>query len=314
MSASELSRQIEALVESEHYYESIPFMEQAANDGDEKYQSILANLYTFGYVVEKDEDKAFHYTLLAALNGNADMMVNLAVFYKHGQGTEVDHEQALYWFEQASLQNHPSAYYGLALAYYYGEGCYQDFKLARKYAMKTASLPCEYQQQASELIQDIDFDEALEILNSIDRQEGLQRLTDLANAGHIKSMVMLSAELTRQDVPGCDLMEAFKWAYQAAIRDEPAGMYNTAIYYWYGIGVRRSFKESFLWMKNAAKAGYEDAWAPLAQMYYCGQGVHRNLNEAMVWISKAARAFRKDTNTLELYKRIAMELELTKKE
>lgn len=300
-SLAELSSEISRLIAQDNYNESIPYMEKAAVLGDEQSQTILANLYTFGYYVDKDDEKAFHYTLLSAQSGNTDMMVNLAVFYKNGIGTEKDPEAAMGWFKKAAMENHPAAWYGLALAYYYGEGCYQDFQLSREFASKCAAVPGEYQEKAAMLLKDLAYEEAVEMYTSRSQSVGLEMLEDLARQGHLQSIVLLSAELSREGIPGHTQKEAFDWAGKAAAMEEPAGMYNLAIYCWYGIGTEQDHHEGFIWMKNAAKAGYQEAYLPLAQMYLLGEGVKPNMELALQWAAKALQVHPDDPSCKDTY-------------
>lgn len=281
-----INQKIDRLLSEGEFDQARLYMEKAAEMGSLDSQIILSNMYTFGYNTAVDEQKAFHYTLQAALQQDADMMVNLAIFYKNGTGTNVDLEESFYWFSQAAKLNNPSALYGLALSYYYGEGVRQDYTLAMEYARKAAACDSEYSLNALNLIKDLEFENALELYQSFNETEGLNQIRRLANENHIPSMLMLSGELSSKKSEELH-KEAFSWALKTAQLDEPAGMYNTALYYWYGTGIEKDLHEGFIWMKNAAKANYYKAYLPLAQMYLYGIGVKENIPQAKFWIHTA---------------------------
>lgn len=281
-----INQKIDQLLSEGEFDQARLYMEKAAEMGSLDSQIILSNMYTFGYNTAADDQKAFHYTLQAALQQDDDMMVNLAIFYKNGTGTPVDLDESFYWFSQAAKLNNPSALYGLALCYYYGEGVRQDYQMAMEYAKKAAVSPSEYSQSAANLIKDLEFENALELYQSFNEAEGLNQIRKLANEEHLPSMLMLSGELSSKQNEELQ-KEAFYWALKTAMMDEPAGMYNTALYYWYGTGTEKDLHEGFIWMKNAAKANYYKAYLPLAQMYLYGIGVKENIQQAKFWIHTA---------------------------
>lgn len=269
---------------------ALPLLETLSDLNDADAQASLASMYTFGNGVDLDYDKAFHYTLMAANNSHPEMMINLALLYKKGLGCEVDLEQSVYWMKKAAYMKCEDAYYGLALAYFYGEGVRQDYEVALDLAIKCSSSQSQYAALANSLVGDIEYEKALDLYRKGYIKEGLEWFKELANKGHLSSMVFLSCELSKQCVAGFTKEDAVYWARKAADQDEPAGMYNLGIYYWYGTGVERDRKIAFEWMRNAAKAGYAMAYLPLCQMYILSNKGEVDLKEALYWAVKAKEA------------------------
>jgi len=58
--------------------------------------------------------------------------------------------------------------------------------------------------------------------------------------------------------------------------------------YYFGIGVKRDYKEAGKWFRKAAEQGYTDAQSILGWMYYIGWGVEKDCREAAKWYRKAA--------------------------
>jgi len=58
--------------------------------------------------------------------------------------------------------------------------------------------------------------------------------------------------------------------------------------YYFGIGVKRDYKEAGKWFRKAAEQGYTDAQSILGWMYYVGWGVEKDCREAAKWYRKAA--------------------------
>ncbi len=65
--------------------------------------------YLEGQGVEKDLEKALHWTEQAAIHGDWDGQFNLGWFYEEGTAVPADMEKARHWYKQAALQGHELA-------------------------------------------------------------------------------------------------------------------------------------------------------------------------------------------------------------
>ena len=52
-------------------------------------------MYRYGYGVEKDEDKAFKYYMLAGQQGDASAICNIGYMYQSGLGVDVDNVKGI---------------------------------------------------------------------------------------------------------------------------------------------------------------------------------------------------------------------------
>jgi len=85
-------------------------LQNAANQGDDKAQFVLALLYVSGEEgVPQDDAKAAEWFSKAAEQGNVDAQYNLGRMYGAGQGVPQDRSKALELFHKAAAQGHEEA-------------------------------------------------------------------------------------------------------------------------------------------------------------------------------------------------------------
>ena len=91
------------------------WLNNAAEQGNEKALNGLGMLYYTGCGVNADYKKAAEYLLLANEKGDKQAQVNLGELYSEGgPGVPQDYDKALYWYEQG-IENEPArAYNGIA--------------------------------------------------------------------------------------------------------------------------------------------------------------------------------------------------------
>jgi len=82
--------------------------------------------------------------------------------------------------------------------------------------------------------------------------------------------------------------QAVGWYRKAAERGNPDSMFNLALCYDYGKGVRADVRSAFTWYHKAALKG--DIWAQnnLARAYAEGWGVRQDVAKALFWFRRAA--------------------------
>jgi len=66
-----------------------------------------------------------------AEQGDSQAQYNIAGMYSNGYGVKVDDEKAVYWYQKAANQGHPKAQYNLGVMYLLGTGIYQSFEDAK---------------------------------------------------------------------------------------------------------------------------------------------------------------------------------------
>jgi TPR repeat protein len=113
-------------------------IQRAAEQGDAAAQCRLGDIYSIGYGVPYDVEKAVYWYRKAAEQGNADAQCDLGFMYRRGIGVPQDSKEAVKWFQKAAEQSHAEAENALGDAYYYSEGVPRDYKEAAQWYRKAA--------------------------------------------------------------------------------------------------------------------------------------------------------------------------------
>lgn len=82
-------------------------------------------------------------------------------------------------------------------------------------------------------------------------------------------------------------VDSFKWVKKAADQNYPAAQTNLGVLLAKGKGVVLDKKEAFKWFLKAAQQGYAPGQFNLGVMYLGGYGINRNYIEAIKWFKKA---------------------------
>ena len=77
--------------------------------------------------------------------------------------------------------------------------------------------------------------------------------------------------------------EGLKWYLKAAEQGHAEAQYDLGYCYYYGNGVKQSYKEAAKWLRKAAEQGHAEAQYNLGYCYYNGYGVERSYEEAAEW-------------------------------
>ncbi len=101
-------------------------------------QNSLGTIYFYGYVVVKNEEKAFTWYEKAAKQGYAVAQFNVGISHEYGQGTVKDIQKAFFWFTEAAKQGHIDAQFKLGFMYANGQGITKDVRQAAIWYEKAA--------------------------------------------------------------------------------------------------------------------------------------------------------------------------------
>ena len=111
------------------------------NDGVPDALHNLALMYTNGYYVDVNIDKAFEYYERAHLQGWAPSTFEIGNLYYYGDvDDEVDYKTAANYYQLAADLDYPPAIYSLGWMYQYGEAVEQNGDKAFELYMKAADL------------------------------------------------------------------------------------------------------------------------------------------------------------------------------
>jgi len=118
---------------------ALNLFQQAAEQGDERAQVGLGNLYKDGGVLKQDYAKAAYWYALAANQGNAGAMLFLASLLIQGKGVPQDEVQAASLFKIAAAEGLVDAQFFLGRLYESGRGLQQNVVLAHMWLNLSAA-------------------------------------------------------------------------------------------------------------------------------------------------------------------------------
>lgn len=91
------------------YTQAAPALARCAEADDARCQLALGQLLVSGNGMLRDEQRAFHWTRAAAVQGLSAAQLQLGVMYAHGDGVTMDYEQAIEWVQRAAHQDNAKA-------------------------------------------------------------------------------------------------------------------------------------------------------------------------------------------------------------
>jgi TPR repeat protein len=125
-------------VQAESEQATLAELVQHAEAGDRDAQISLGYLYYTGTGVDRDEQQAFYWYLMAAEQGDALAQYFLGDRYYYGRGVSVDYQEASKWYRKAAEQGYDLAQSRLGDMYDLGLGVSQDLREAFNYYIKAA--------------------------------------------------------------------------------------------------------------------------------------------------------------------------------
>jgi uncharacterized protein len=120
----------EAAYQKGKYPAALKLVQQLAEDGDPRAESLLGLMYYHGRGLKQDDAQAVKWFLLAANQGNAVAQFNLGVMHAEGQGVPQDYVEAVKWYRRAAEQGEARAQFNLGVSYAEGQGVEHDYVTA----------------------------------------------------------------------------------------------------------------------------------------------------------------------------------------
>ena len=164
--------------------------------------------------------------------GNVTAMKQVALAYLNGNEVDEDPEKAAYWMEKAAENDELEAIFNIGLLYAKGHGVKRDFEKAAEWMGKALELG------------DSDAEQPYELYTN------MKSNMEKAKAGDAQAQADLSAGLMSlggsldQAGTGDDYKESVKWAKKAVAQGNGDGMWNLALAYEHGRGVRKNMKKA----------------------------------------------------------------------
>jgi TPR repeat protein len=220
-----------------HSKEAIDFFQKIAQEGDIRYQVLLADTYFNG---KKYEDAYVCY-MQAAQKGNADAQFGLGVMYDDN-GYKKDYQEAFNWYKKAAAQGHAQALFALGVMYkerkiwvklkYNGKDVSQE-ELMSSLIKKGATQKEAY-----------DWGQKFALAGY---QEAFKWFQKAAAQGHAQAQYNVGVMYFGGQVVKKDYLEAFKWFQKAANQGFIDAYQALGGMYYKGTGVKQSYQEAFNW-------------------------------------------------------------------
>ena len=230
-----------------------------------------------------DKEKAIHYLIAAAKQGDANAQYKLGKRYYYGNGVTKSLDIALKWFKLAAEKDDADAQFMLGYCYYNGEGVDENrveaFKWFRLAAEKSLALAqymlgfCYYNGNGVKK----------------DRKEAFKWFRLAAEQGHAEAQYMLGFCYYNGNGVDENRVDAVKWFKLAANKDNADAQYMLGFCYYNGNGVKKDRKEAVKWYNLAAEQGHADAQFRLGYCYQFGKGITKDLKKAISCYNSAAK-------------------------
>lgn len=130
--------QAEEAFKNGDYAKVMELAREPAEQGDVLAQTLLGDLYFYGYGVTEDPKKAVKWYRKAAAKGNVIAQNNIGFAYSEGRGLPEDYEKAVKWYRKAAEQGDATAQFNLAGMYREGEGVTRNNEKAAEWNRKAA--------------------------------------------------------------------------------------------------------------------------------------------------------------------------------
>lgn len=284
-------------------------MKMAADLGDNLGRFEVAKKYEKGEYIKKDEQKAFHYMLLAAKGGLRSAMSNMAVYYEQGIGTKPSVKDSLWWEREGVERGCLFCMQAIGQRYENGKGVPTDYERAIEWYTKARDRAqklldtngegeTEYSEKDTRRVLGI-ITEALKRMEIIRVFEEYEQM----NSPYLKELrynkilqYANDGEWLGQFYMGCicqemeDYQGMLRWCELAANNGASAGaMCKIGWLYYYGKGVELDYKKAYEYFMKAVKtSGNKGAMSFLGEMYEKGQYVKADFETACYWYREAA--------------------------
>ncbi len=216
-------------------WENIKSLMEAAEQGDAKAQTELADRYRDGKGIDQDYTKAVEWYRKAAEQGDVVGQRRLGVRYLQGQGIEKDSKEAFYWCNKAAEQNDVIAMNNLGACYI---GFEQNYEKAVEWFTKAAEQGLADAQLNLGLCYEYGFCDGTNDGNEVDIIQAWNAINEKMNANNEK---------------------AFEWYKKAAEQGNVDAQFKLGEYYRDGKGVVQDLEKAVEWFTKAAEQGHAKA-------------------------------------------------------
>ena len=233
--------------------DGIYWLKQSANLGFVAAQEHLGNMYSIGRYIERDNDQALKYHLMAAKQNHLISQYVLGLLYHYGTGQDKDIKKAIKYYLMAANGGYAEASFKLGEIYRHGTGQDKDLKKAIKY----------YLMAANGGYAEASFKLGLIYGDGMGQDEDLKKAIKYflmaGNEGYAKAFWFLGSIYRDKKVSVFNLNKAFSF-YMLGAELGDTNSYNSLAYaYETGEGVNRDIKKSVFWYMKALRSEDKDA-------------------------------------------------------
>jgi len=219
----------------------------------------LARAYENGVGVPKNEEKAFDYYFMAAVEwnkanpealeylkkraeeGNKYAQYYYGCYWDYDEMRSFDSQKALYWYKKAAEQNYSQAFVRIGAHYYFDEN---------------------------------------------DKKKGIEYFLKAAEMGNPIAYGNLASSCVNGDLEKRDYKKAIEYWIKASKLGHASSDYMLGVCYIYGIEVPADAKKAFEYFLQSAKGGYTPAKRAVGLCYAFGVGTERNEAEGQKWLTE----------------------------
>lgn len=250
--------------------ESFKWCKVLAEAGNVDEQRELGKYYYEGFGTEPNKKEAFRWYKLAAEQGDKYSKTYLAQMYEEGDSISKNKKEAQRLYTEAAEQGEAYALYKVAEMYYTGDGRVKDTKKA-----------LELYEDAA--VNHFSGDAYYELARFYEYGELVKMDKNKAIKFYAKAITNVIKKKKVEVVKALERMAMQKYV--------DAACYLGQFYYFdfYGIGVNK--KEAFKWYKMAMENGCENdnvAWM-LSEMYENGEGTEKDDAKSLYWAQESLR-------------------------
>lgn len=268
--------------------EAVIWYQKAAKD-PQPHRAVymkLAEAYTSGWGVEKNDATALQWYRKAADAGSTKATEAVMRAYFNGTGTAVDTEGAIQWMEKLFVVS-PKRKYALAKDFAAGNGLPKSLPRAFMLAMRAAeegdARGARYVAYAYERGEGVPVNEAK--ANQWFAKAGIVRKRGSKSAPSEHPLVTQG----RQHESKAEYSQALALYKEAADTGDSGAMLRLASMYSTGIGVTQDIKKSFSWYLKAAEKGSAEGQYQVGLSYARGFGAEKDEAKALEWLDKAEK-------------------------
>jgi len=252
----------------------------------------LGNDYFFGKGAKVDYSEAFYWYQAAANKDDPSGCYNLALCHERGLGTPANHFMAFMCFQRAAKLGVSQAAYNLGT--YYRDGMSVGSGEAAMTLERDLEKAREFFRQAA----DTNYAPACRELGKLNvtGQGGaknlkrglalLQRAVELGDATAALALANYYESIAAADPKALD--KRVQWLKRAADQEIPEALFQLALCYEAGKGVKSNQKLASGLYRRAAGKGHTLSMLKLAEAYANGRGVEPDIAAAKHWYAKAA--------------------------